>query len=320
MFHHAMALITSILWSFSYIHLIALGRYVTPEQLVVLRFEFSALALAAILLLRRPKLRGLSRTDWLLIIGIGLASGPAYHLVLSWAATNNRIDASLLGLIIATIPIFVGVLAWVCLGERPTLRRVLGLTLGLGGVGVVIWSKADHASRDMTDATPFTLAGPLAVLCGAIIAAVNTVMSRAARHAVGPIDLTCISGLIAISVCLAMHPFVGMQQVLNMPWQGWWAAFYLGFVAIGIANFSWYTAVAGLPAGSVAMYLFVPSVLSALWAWLWQDNHIGWGYIGGSALVLVGLLTGASGPKAEASVDPTDPAAIDDVFEESTLT
>jgi drug/metabolite transporter (DMT)-like permease len=331
-FYHAMALVTVIVWSFSYVHLVALAHYVSPAQLVVLRFEFSAAALAGILIWRRPKFSGLGWRDWILICAIGLASGPLYHLVLAWSAAEHRINASLMGLIIATIPIYVGILAWIFLGEKPTLRRVAGLALGVGGVAIVIVSRAgNHAisSPPLSEVSTglgenVTLAGPLAVTLAAILAAVNTVMSRAARHAVGPVDLTALSGLIAISVCLAIHPFANMHAVLNMPWQGWWAAFYLGFIAIGLANLSWYAAVAGLQAGSVAMYLFVPSVLSALWAWLWQNNEIGWGYIAGSALVLLGLVTGASrsaiSKPLQTSASSDEIEQIDEVFEESTLT
>lgn len=316
-FFHGMALITVILWSFSYIHIIWLSRLVTPAQLVVLRFEFSALALVGILLWRRPKLSMLTPKDWLLIIAIGLASGPVYHYVLAWGAAGGRIDAALLGLIIATIPIYVGVLAWVFLGERPTLRRAVGLTLGVAGVAIVVLGRIDeqhHARGHLS--TMSTLIGPIAVTIAAIIAAMNTVMSRAARHALGPVDLTAVTGLIALAVCFAMHPFAHMGEVLSMPWQGWWAAFYLGFIAIGLANLSWYAAVSGLQAGSVAMYLFVPSILSALWAWLWQNNHIGWAYIAGSMLVLLGLLVGASSSSRTVAASPDH----DEAFEESVLT
>lgn len=285
-FYHAMALTTALIWSFSYIHVIWLSEHVSPTQLVGLRMNFFGLAIVAIWLWRRPKLSGFTLRHWLLIIAIGLVGGPGYHLMLAWGAAENRIEASLMGLIIATVPIHVGWLAWLALGERLTLQRITALALGLGGILLVVYGQFGEIAFWQP-----AIAGPVAVTIAAMLGALNTVMSRGARTIISPLDLLAISGVFSVVACLAYQPFVNMGDVLDMPWTGWWAAFYLGIPAIGVAYFAWFMAVSGLPAVSVAMYLFLTSVLSAFWAWLWQGNQLGWPYVLGSALVLSGLLT-----------------------------
>ncbi|MGI9014525.1 MAG: hypothetical protein ACR2GY_09780 [Phycisphaerales bacterium] len=55
-----------------------------------------------------------------------------------------------------------------------------------------------------------------------------------------------------------------------------------------------------LPAVTVAMYLFISCILSATWAWLWQDNTINWEFFLGAGLILAGLLAG---------IEPKQPTA-----------
>ncbi len=295
-YFHLMALTTCLIWSFSYIHIIWLSDHLGPAQLVGLRMDFLALGLVALWIWRRPRLRGYTVRQWALFIALGLTSGPAYHLTLAWGAAENRIEASLIGLIIATVPIHVGWIAWVTLGERLSIRRIAGLLLGLGGIVLVV--RGQYGGITLWQEQ---LAGPIAVTAAAILGALNTVMGRGARHAINPLDLLIISGSIGAAVCLAYQPFIDMPAAGDLPWTAWWAAFYLGIPAIGVAYLTWYSAVAGLPAASVAMYLFLTSVLSAAWAWLWQDNELGWFFAAGALLVFSGLLLEALRPRRPAT-------------------
>lgn len=284
-----MALMTALIWSFSYIHIIWLSEHLPPAELVAVRFDFFLLAVLGLWMWRRPNLWHLTGRQWMLVLGVGMVGGPAYHLSLAWGAAENRIEASLIGVIIATIPIHVGWIAWIALGERLTIRRILGLLLGLGGMLLVIYGQYGEISFWQGGGIA-ALAGPIAVTVAAVLGALNTVLARAARHVIQPIDLMAVSGLVGVVVCLSYQPFVGMAEVSVMPWTAWWAAFYLGVPAIAIAYLTWYAAVSGLPSVIVAMYLFLTSVLSALWAWLWQDNTIGGWFVCGALLVLAGLV------------------------------
>lgn len=290
MFYHLMALATCLIWSFSYVHIVWLSEHVGEVQLAALRHNFWIPVVVALLAWRRPRIRHLNLRQWMLVVGVALCSGPLYHLTLAWAGSEGRTSASLIGLIIATIPVHVGWIAWLTLGERLTPRRIAGLLLGLGGVVLVVLSQAARGGEAFAAAS---VAGPAAVVVATILGAINTVLGRAARTALKPLDLAAVSGAIAVAVMLLVQAFAGMEDVLGMPWQGWWASFYLGTMGIGLAYVLWFTALSGLPAAAVALYLFLPSVLSALWAWLWQDNEIGVPFFIASLMVLAGLLVGA---------------------------
>lgn len=288
LFYHAMALVTCLLWSFSYMHVIWLSQYAEPVGVVALRFDFFAIAVVGLWIWRRPRLRDFTGRQWVLLVVAGFVSGPGYHLPLAWAGGDGRIDAALMGLIIATIPVHAGWLAWVALGERLNWAKGLGLLLGLSGVMVVIIGR-----NGGIDFLPNQLAGPIATTVAAILGAGIATVNRASRTVCGPLDFVAVTGAIGVVLVLVIHPFAGLDVLPVDRWQVWWAGFYLGFVALGIAYVTWVTALSGLETVTVAMYLFLTSVLSALWGWIWQDNEIGWPFAAGAALVLAGLATGA---------------------------
>jgi drug/metabolite transporter (DMT)-like permease len=81
-----------------------------------------------------------------------------------------------------------------------------------------------------------------------------------------------------------------------------------------VAWLTWASALAGLPAVTVAMYLFLASVLAALWGWLFDGSAPGWPFVPGALLVLAGLLimarTGGGRRAAEPGAPPpSEPAA-----------
>ena len=293
-FYHLCAITTALIWSFSYIHIIWLDQYVTPLQMVLVRHYFYAPALILLWVWRKPQLKQISSKQWLLISAIAIASGIGYHFPLAWGAEKGA-NASLIGLIIATIPVHVGWLAWIILKEKLTVQRIVGLSFGLAGVTVVLVGRlliSDNAAP-VADIAATHIVATCAIIIAAMVGGLNNVMTRRAKDFIHPIDLVCISGTIGVTICFLLTPFASVGDLAAMPALGWWAAFYLGVPAIAVAYMCWFTALSGsLPAVSVAMYLFIPCVLSATWAWLWQNNQIGLPFFIGAALVLGGLLAG----------------------------
>jgi len=285
-FYHAMALITVVIWSWSYVHVVWLADAVGPGGLVALRMDSFALALIPLWIIRRPTLRHLTSRQWAFLIVVGLVSYPGYHLPLAWGGSEQRTEAALIGLIIATIPVHAGWLAWLLLRERLTPMNIVALLLGLLGVTTVV------VGRSGIDAlAPNQLAGPIAVTIAAVMGAGIATLNRGARHLLKPIDLVTVAGTIGVLASLALHADLRMDELRAMNLVNWWQVFFLGFIAIGFCYITWVTALSGLRTVNVAMYLFLAAVLSATWGWLFQDNEIGPSFFIGAAFVLAGLLT-----------------------------
>ncbi|MEU9085021.1 DMT family transporter [Streptomyces sp. NPDC048357] len=128
--------ILSVVWGFSFL-LIKVGTEAyAPFQVALGRVLFGALALLAVLLVRREKLpRGLRTWGHLSVAALLLNTVP-FSL---FAYAELSIPSTLAGICNATSPLWGMALSMVALSEdRPTRRRFAGLGLGFLGVLIVL--------------------------------------------------------------------------------------------------------------------------------------------------------------------------------------
>jgi drug/metabolite transporter (DMT)-like permease len=81
--------------------------------------------------LAAPGLAAAPRQDWLWLLLLGVACTALAHAC--FTASLARLEASVVGVIAALEPVYGMVLAWLLLGERPSLRLVGGGILIIGG-------------------------------------------------------------------------------------------------------------------------------------------------------------------------------------------
>ena len=109
-----------------------------PVTTATLRVSLGALFLLPLLLWRGqwPALRA----RWPAIFFVGLLnSGIPFAL---FAFSLLTITTGLSSIINATVPMFGALVAWLWLGERPGLWRIVGLVLGFLGVSLLAWDQA----------------------------------------------------------------------------------------------------------------------------------------------------------------------------------
>jgi drug/metabolite transporter (DMT)-like permease len=133
----------SLIWGIPYLLIKVADEELTPATVVFLRTGIAALLLVPIAA-RRNLLRPLLvKWQWLVIYTVVEIAGP--WLLLTHAET--RLSSSLSGLLIAAVPL-IGAIVLAGLGnsgqhdnrhdDRLDLKRLLGLLIGLGGVGVLV--------------------------------------------------------------------------------------------------------------------------------------------------------------------------------------
>ena len=108
---------------------------------------------------------------WLWLAALGFFGNAAPFFLI--ASGQTRIDSALAAILTAAMPLMTAALAHAFVhGEHMTWRKAAGLTLGFGGVAVLV---GPSALRDLGG--PATLA-QFAVLAGAFCYAVNVVVAR----------------------------------------------------------------------------------------------------------------------------------------------
>lgn len=119
------------------------------------------------------------------IVGTLLLMGGNGAVV--WA--EQSVDSGPVALLVATVPIWMVMLAWLWQGgARPTARIVGGLVLGLAGIALLIGPDALGAGR-------VSLVGGLVVLFGALSWAAGSVYSRSADLPRSPMLATAMEML-----------------------------------------------------------------------------------------------------------------------------
>jgi drug/metabolite transporter (DMT)-like permease len=123
-----------IIWGIPYLLIKVAVREVSPVFLVLMRTGGGALLLLPIAAVRgelRPLLR-----HWK-----PLAAYTISEMGLPWLLLFNaerRLPSSLTGLLIAAVPIVGALLAWLTGSDHVDPRRITGLLIGIGGVGLVV--------------------------------------------------------------------------------------------------------------------------------------------------------------------------------------
>ena len=74
----------------------------------------------------------------------------------------------------------------------------------------------------------------LSLAGAALFAAGGTILTRACRHALGPLDLFAVSGVILLIIVAPFHVVADYERIAAMTPLDWWAAVYRGVFGAGL--------------------------------------------------------------------------------------
>jgi drug/metabolite transporter (DMT)-like permease len=123
-----------VIWGLPYLLIRVAVREISPPLLVFIRTGGAAVVLVPLAAAKGALLPALREWRALLLYTI-------VELAVPWVLLSNaerRLPSSLTGLLVASVPLFAAVLAWATGSDRVDLRRLSGLVLGLGGVGLLV--------------------------------------------------------------------------------------------------------------------------------------------------------------------------------------
>jgi drug/metabolite transporter (DMT)-like permease len=189
----------SLLWGVPYLFIKVAVAEVPPVTVVFIRVALAA-ALLGPVAARRGVLRGLrGRLPQLVVLSLLEITIP--FLLISMG--EQRITSSLAGLLIATMPLFVALLALrFDPAERVSGPRLLGLLLGIGGVAALL---GIDVAGDLTQ-----VAGAAMVLVATLCYATSTLLVKRAFSDVPMLGVvtvaTAISSLVLAPFALALTP------------------------------------------------------------------------------------------------------------------
>lgn len=273
------------LWAFAF-PFIKIGlQELSPINLTILRLSTVCVVFLIILAVAHKRFSPLHRRDILPLFLLGFSGLVIYHLGLNYGET--LMSASAASLIIASIPLFMVVLAAVFLKEKITRRTLAGILISAAGVAVI--------SLVGTEGDPLSVAhlsAAFAVLIAAIVGAIYTIAGKKMLERFNGLSLTVYAILFG---CLGLIPLAFLSpsltsETLSMSWVGWSAVLFLAIFPTVIGYILWYVALEKVSAAKIGIYLYFIPIISTVISFFMFRDAITWLFIVGAGLVLGGLI------------------------------
>jgi drug/metabolite transporter (DMT)-like permease len=153
-------------------------------------------------------------------------------------------------LITALAPLFLMILSALFLGERITLRRVLGFLIAVTGLAVIAGARDTEGAFTYPALIALTTLAPLCWSCHSVIT--KTVAGR-----VSPLVWTYLAVVMGTVPLLPLLPFAGLPEMAALDAAGWGYLAYLSVfcTVVGFALWTWL--LSRLQASTVGFTIFL---------------------------------------------------------------
>jgi drug/metabolite transporter (DMT)-like permease len=272
------------------------SAYVVTKWVVLevppLLFAFLRFAVASTILVALARSRGGPRSLEPLPLGtlalMGLSGVTLFYIGFNVALVYTTVTEG--ALIQGAIPAATAGLAMVCLGERLSRTRAVGIAVSILGVALILLTVGEATqARD-------PLLGNLWMLLTVVSWAVYTVLGRSLRAAL-PLTVTAYSTLLGT---LGLAAAAGFELAGHPPpavsWSSWLAALYLGAGPSALAYLLWNQALRHLDAGQAANFLNLIPVVGVASAALFLGEIPTPGQLVGGSLVVGGVWLSSRDP------------------------
>lgn len=242
--------LVTLIWGNSFIAIKHMVAYVSPLELVTLRFVPVALTFALILLpTRGGRIRRMIRQETWRLAFLGLIGAVLYNVFLAWGQT--RVPAGTASLIIALNPAFIYVLSVLFLDEVFRWRRALGLGIAFSGLFIIIrWGSGQRMTINEARYILITLAAPT-------MWAIYTVVGKSVISRHPPLLVTGVSMIFAGLFSTLFVRTSLLVRLPTLPLSFWGAVLFLAWPCTVFAFLVWFGALEHMAASRVAGFIYL---------------------------------------------------------------
>lgn len=213
---------------------------------------------------------------------LGLLGHAGYQTL--FMAGLARTTAGHSSLILALVPLFVGVLGVAVGLERPSPRMWAGLVIAFVGVFALI------AGRGGLPSEGGSVVGDLLTLSASLCWAAYTVLSRPFLRRMSALRLTTVTLILGLPVILAS----AIPGLLRVDWsavsmRSWASLSFSAVFAVVISYVIWYTSVQAFGSARTAAFSYLIPVVALISAWALLGEPLGALQVLGGSVVLFGV-------------------------------
>jgi len=281
--------LTAFLFGLSFVATKYALTYISPFSLIFLRFLIAFILLEIFHQLTSP--RKIDPGDrWQMALAALILPG-GYFLAETLGLKFST--ASSISLLIATIPIFTALFAFIFLQEEIRLPQALAIGLSILGVGILLGAHPEEIARE-----PIMRIGNLFGLGAAVCAGTYMVFARNLMKRYAPLTLTRFQALFALLIFL---PLAGWEQAthprISLPLGVIGAIIYLAVFCSVLAFFLWNYGISRLEASTAAVFTNLVPVFTVMGAILLLGERFHPRQIFGGALIITGVTLASKGRK-----------------------
>ncbi len=276
---HLFAAAAIVVWGTTFISTKVLLRYISPVEILFLRFSIGFLML---LVMYPHRLRVKDKKHELYFAAAGLCGITLYYLLENIALTYTF--ASNVGVIIAAAPFFTAIFAHLLLdGEKLRLRFFVGFAVAIAGISLIGFNGTQLQLNPAGDV--------LAVLAAAAWAIYSVLLRKISGFRYNAIQSTrwvflyglifMIPALFIFGVDLTFEVFAEPAVILNI--------LFLGLGASALCFVAWSSAVNTLGAVKTSVYIYMVPVITVVTSAIILNENITVMAVAGTALTLAGL-------------------------------
>lgn len=273
-------LLAVIFWGWSFVATKVLLDYVTPVELMGLRFIVGLPVLYGVVLAKRIRFSFTTRQRRSVLWGSLIIT--AHFLIqitgLKYTSATNT------GWIISVTPLVLAVLSYLVLKEKIGRRAVLGIAVATVGILLLV-SRGNLADLGWSSSV-----GDWLILASAHTWAIYTVTIRDVTQECHPLAVT-FAILVPSSVLLIGYMVFTSEwsRFLHLPFEPLMALLFLGVCSLALAHWFWQEGVAGLGAARSGFYLYLEPLATTALAVPYLGEQFGLLTALGGGLVLVGV-------------------------------
>ena len=282
--------ITLVLWASAFTAIpIALESF-SPGHLAVARQLLSAaVTIPGVLLLWRHELWPAIRTNFLLILIMGLTGITFYHLALG--AGQRTVGAGSASLLINLGPLVTALLAAAILKERSTPRLIVGGLVAFLGASVLVLVGNGDFAVDWN---------AMLVVLAMVLQSFYFVIQRKLSFRYSAVALALLTIWVGAITLLPWGS--GVSQAITLASaRSIWALIYLGCICGVVPYIGWALVLSRLPASRAGVWLYLIPPLSILIGWLVLNETPTLALLASGAVILTGVVIAKSQPRKNAS-------------------
>jgi drug/metabolite transporter (DMT)-like permease len=284
--HFAVLGALGTIWGSSFLFMSVALASLPPLTIAALRIGISFAFLLAIVLLLGHRLPR-DGDSWRKLVAMGLLSGSVPFTLLVFG--QQRIDSSVVAMLITTVPLFTLGLAHACGDDRADLRKLAGVAIGFLGVVLLLGPAALQGEAS-------SLLGQLLVMGAAFAFALTQIIGRRLSPAAGSAFMratfgTGVSALVSVPLAL----------LIEAPWtlaapraDSILAVLALGLVSTALGHVLFYWLIARMGPNFVAANNYLAPAVGVLWGVALLGEALTWLRCAALAVIFLGVAIATS--------------------------